>query len=277
MAWMPLLTASQCAPAMALGAFTEGMTSTPSAALSVRRHRPDSQVCPPPTRRNGRQKGRLGSFSSTCLRLPCQAHTVLMDNGNRLAEQPRNWNTIYSRPMRLYMICKARGIEHRLTKPIHPWTICQVRQVNRTIKGATVKRDHYDGNDQLRTPLDDFPRSLHLCAKAEDPDCSHTPPIIRKVWVSKSDRPDPQHSGTEQLAPIRAGNSIRTGAPISIWPAAPLSPIAHAPATGCRLPHRGHSDPPLLWAKAHTPCWTLPYPPRQGPRSLRPSRPARGG
>ena len=30
--------------------------------------------------------------------------------------------TAWSRPMRFEMICEAHGIEHRLTKPSHPWT-----------------------------------------------------------------------------------------------------------------------------------------------------------
>ncbi len=47
--------------------------------------------------------------------VPCQLHTILSDNAIRLAEQPRNRNTIYSRPMRFDMICDADGIEHRLT------------------------------------------------------------------------------------------------------------------------------------------------------------------
>lgn len=54
--------------------------------------------------------------------------------------------------MRFDMICDAVGIEHRLTKPNHPWTN---RQVERTIKDATVKRFHYDSHDQLRTHLAD--------------------------------------------------------------------------------------------------------------------------
>jgi hypothetical protein len=37
--------------------------------------------------------------------------------GIQFAEQPRNRNTIYPRPMRFDMICEANGIEHRLTKP----------------------------------------------------------------------------------------------------------------------------------------------------------------
>lgn len=67
-----------------------------------------------------------------------QVHTVLTDNGIQFAEQPRNRNTIYSRPMRFDMICEANGIEHRLTKPNHPWTNGQVERMNRTIKDATV-------------------------------------------------------------------------------------------------------------------------------------------
>jgi len=49
------------------------------------------------------------------------------------------------------MRCRENGIEHRLTKIKHPWTNGQVERMNRTIKGATVKRYHYDGHEQLAT------------------------------------------------------------------------------------------------------------------------------
>ncbi len=88
--------------------------------------------------------------------VPYQVHTILTDNGIQFAEQPRNRNTIYSRPMRFDMICEANGIEHRLTKPNHPWTNGQVERMNRTIKDATVKRFHDDDHTQLRTHLTDF-------------------------------------------------------------------------------------------------------------------------
>jgi transposase-like protein len=52
--------------------------------------------------------------------VPYKVHTVLTDNGIQFAEQPRNRNTIYSRPMRFDMICAANQIEHRLTKPTPP-------------------------------------------------------------------------------------------------------------------------------------------------------------
>ncbi|MGO1305519.1 MAG: integrase core domain-containing protein, partial [Sphingomonas parapaucimobilis] len=52
--------------------------------------------------------------------------------------------------------CWRHEIEHRLTKPNHPWTNGQVERMNRTIKDATVKRYHYDSHDQLRQHLQLF-------------------------------------------------------------------------------------------------------------------------
>ncbi|MBS1084622.1 DDE-type integrase/transposase/recombinase, partial [Gluconobacter kondonii] len=75
--------------------------------------------------------------------IPYRIHTILTDNGIQFADQPRNRNTAWSRPMRFDMICEAHEIEHRLTKPNHPWTNGQVERMNRTIKEATVKRFHY--------------------------------------------------------------------------------------------------------------------------------------
>ncbi|MGA0542597.1 IS481 family transposase [Neotabrizicola sp. VNH66] len=116
--------------------------------------------------------------------VPYQVHTVLTDNGIQFAEQPRNRNTIYSRPMRFDMICEANGIEHRLTKPNHPWTNGQVERRNRTIKDATVKRFHYDSHNQLRSHLAayNFARRLKTLSGL-------TPyEYICKVWTSEPDR-----------------------------------------------------------------------------------------
>jgi len=52
--------------------------------------------------------------------------------------------------------CAQLGIEHRLTKPKHPWTNGQVERMNRTIKEATVQRYHYDTHEQLDQHLADF-------------------------------------------------------------------------------------------------------------------------
>ena len=52
--------------------------------------------------------------------------------------------------MRFDMICATNGIEHRLTKPNHPWTNGQVERMKGTIKQASVRRYHYDAHDQPR-------------------------------------------------------------------------------------------------------------------------------
>ena len=66
--------------------------------------------------------------------VPYKVHTILTDNGIQFCEQPRNRNTAYSRPMRFDIICAANGIEHRLTKPNHPWTNGQVERMNARLK-----------------------------------------------------------------------------------------------------------------------------------------------
>lgn len=52
--------------------------------------------------------------------------------------------------------CAENSIEHRLTKPNHPWTNGQVERMNRTLKEATVRRYHYENHNQLQEHLADF-------------------------------------------------------------------------------------------------------------------------
>lgn len=85
---------------------------------------------------------------------PYKIHTVLTDNGMAFADLPkyRDGPTggspgghIFSR------VCADNDIEHRLTKPYHPWTNGQAERMNRTIKDATVKVYHYDDLQSLKT------------------------------------------------------------------------------------------------------------------------------
>jgi transposase InsO family protein len=52
--------------------------------------------------------------------------------------------------------CAQNDIDHRLTKPRHPWTNRQVERMNGAINDATVKRHFYATHDQLRTQLQNF-------------------------------------------------------------------------------------------------------------------------
>lgn len=84
---------------------------------------------------------------------PYQIHTVLTDNGMAFADLPKNrdgpsWR--YLGPHIFDRVCIEHGIEHRLTKPYHPWTNGQAERMNRTVKDATVKAFHYDDLQSLK-------------------------------------------------------------------------------------------------------------------------------
>ena len=120
--------------------------------------------------------------------VPYRIHTILTDNGIQFAEQPRNRNTAWSRQMRFDMICEANDIEHRLTKPNHPWTNGQVERMNRTIKEATVKRFHYESHDQLRTHLADFMAAYNFARRLKTLSGLTPYEYIAKIWTSEPDR-----------------------------------------------------------------------------------------
>ncbi len=90
--------------------------------------------------------------------VPYDLHTILTDNGIQFADLPRNRDGWTARMCvhRFDQICREHDIEHRLTKPSHPWTNGQVERMNRTIKDATVKRYHYGSHDELRQHLQLF-------------------------------------------------------------------------------------------------------------------------
>lgn len=89
---------------------------------------------------------------------PYRIHTVLTDNGIQFChpQRYRDGPTARFAGHLFDRICAANDIEHRLTKPNHPWTNGQVERMNRTIKEVTVKRYHYDSHDQLRDHLQTF-------------------------------------------------------------------------------------------------------------------------
>lgn len=90
--------------------------------------------------------------------VPYKIHTVLTDNGIQFCDLPKN-RTGPSARLRTHMFdvaCQENSIEHRLTKPNHPWTNGQVERMNRTLKEATVKRYYYESHEQLGAHLAAF-------------------------------------------------------------------------------------------------------------------------
>lgn len=85
--------------------------------------------------------------------VPYKIHTILTDNGIQFANRATDR---YAFSLLFDRICAKHGIEHRLTKPNHPWTNGQVERMNRTLKEATVYRYFYDTHQQLRDHLATF-------------------------------------------------------------------------------------------------------------------------
>jgi transposase InsO family protein len=95
---------------------------------------------------------------------PYQIHTVLTDNGMAFADLPRYRDGPTARWMGHIFdrVCGEHGIEHRLTKPYHPWTNGQAERMNRTVKEATVKVFHYPDLDVLEAHVLAFVRAYNF-------------------------------------------------------------------------------------------------------------------
>jgi transposase InsO family protein len=111
------------------------------------------------------------------------------------------------------MRCRENDIEHRLTKVKHPWTNGQVERMNRTIKEATVKRFHYDRNDQLENHLADFIRAYNYARRLKTLKGLTPYEFIVKTWTNEPERfkIDPIHQmpGLNTLSGVPLRNLAR--------------------------------------------------------------------
>ena len=131
--------------------------------------------------------------------VPYKIHTVLTDNGTHFTEPSGNaWTPTEIKAMRAEKVffrchsfeaaCADLDIEHRLTKPRHPWTNGQVERMNRTIKDATVKRFYYESHDQLRQHLADFVSAYNFGRRLKTLKGLTPYEFICNVWVSQPER-----------------------------------------------------------------------------------------
>ena len=139
----------------------------------------------------------VGFLTALIAAVPYKVHTVLTDNGIQFADLPRN----RSKPTALWRghpfdrACRQQGIEHRLTKPNHPWTNGQVERMNRTLKEATVQRYHYDTHEQLRRHLSDFLAAYNFARRLKTLHGLTPYEHICKTWTNQPERfiVDPTH------------------------------------------------------------------------------------
>jgi transposase InsO family protein len=91
--------------------------------------------------------------------------------------------------------CAQNDVDHRLTKPRHPWANGQVEKRNRTIKDATVKRYHDESHDQLRQHLADFVAAYNFARRLKTLKGLTPYEFICKRWTSEPERfrLDPLH------------------------------------------------------------------------------------
>lgn len=131
--------------------------------------------------------------------VPYKVHTVLTDNGthfttpgNKASAVPLIKKAIAHgelfRAHGFELACARADVEHRLTKPRHPWTNGQVERMNRTIKDATVKRYRYDSHDQLRQHLADFVAAYNFARRLKTLKGLTPYEFICKAWTTEPER-----------------------------------------------------------------------------------------
>ena len=142
------------------------------------------------SRNTGRHQPGIGILEQVIEAFPHKIHTVLTDNGIQFTFSPRYANGPTARYMThmFDMRCRENGIEHRLTKVKHPWTNGQVERMNRTIKEATVKRYHYDSNQQLEDHLTVFIDAYNYGRRLKTLKGLTPYEFICKIWTKEPDR-----------------------------------------------------------------------------------------
>ena len=141
----------------------------------------------------------LAFLKRLIVRVPYKIHTVLTDNGThfttpgstRSAAADIKAAIAAGERFRCHAFefgCATNDIDHRLTKPFHPWTNGQVERMNRTLKEATVRRYHYDSQSQLREHLDDFVDAYNFGKRLKTLNGMTPFEYVCSVWTKQPDR-----------------------------------------------------------------------------------------
>ena len=131
--------------------------------------------------------------------VPYKIHTVLTDNGIHFTTPGGGGSAVplireaiangeIFRAHAFELACARNDIDHRTTKPRHPWTNGQVERMNRTIKEATVKRFYYETHDQLREHLANFVAAYNFAKRLKTLKGLTPYEYICKCWTKEPER-----------------------------------------------------------------------------------------
>lgn len=131
--------------------------------------------------------------------VPYKVHTVLTDNGTHFTTPGAGGSAVPEIKLAIErgelfwahgfeLACAQANIDHRLTKPKHPWTNGQVERMNRTIKDATVKRFYYETRDQLRSHLSDFIDAYNFARRLKTLNGLTPYEYVCKIWTKEPER-----------------------------------------------------------------------------------------
>jgi transposase-like protein len=156
--------------------------------------------------REARQRTAADFLRRLIATVPYKIHTVLTDNGIHFTTPGAGGSAVplikqalaNVEPFRAHafeLACARADIDHRTTKPKHPWTNGQVERMNRTLKEATVQRYHYDSHDQLQRHLADFVAAYNFGRRLKTLKGLTPYEFIYKRWTIEPERftLDPAH------------------------------------------------------------------------------------
>ncbi len=118
--------------------------------------------------------------------VPYKIHTILTDNGVQFVQRGRAGTEEWF-PHIFGRVARENGIEHRLTKPYHPWTNGQAERMVRTIKDATVKSFHYASIQELRRHVRDWLTAYNFAKQLKALRFKTPYEAVEELWKSKSD------------------------------------------------------------------------------------------
>lgn len=138
-----------------------------------------------------------GFLKSLIRTVPYRIHTILTDNGVQFVQREQGTSLIFLHNFGL--VALENDMEHRLTKPYHPWTNGQAERMVRTIKEGeaeqesirrinsplNVKSFHYGSINEMRQHVRDWLTAYNFAKQLKALKFKTPYEAIQELWKSK--------------------------------------------------------------------------------------------